>query len=262
LKGCGLAEFKSAADAKKAMEVLLNSDLDGRKIFIREDREQADFGKDKPKRQSGGGSGGGGGGGNNNNTNNNNNNNNNNNDGGDGGDGGDNSGGNRRSRNRRSRNRGGYNQTYEGNNDDQSGGSSSGGGGGGGGYNRGYSQGGYNNNNNNTNNSSSGSGNNNSGGGNRSEKREREDRPANTSISNLYVGNLPFATTDDELKTLFVTYGTVVKAAIAKTSSGRSKGFGTVTYGKETDAQAAIDALNNKDFNSRSLVVRMDHYSA
>lgn len=72
----------------------------------------------------------------------------------------------------------------------------------------------------------------------------------------LYVGNLPYTTTDDDLKELFAPYGTVVSATvITDRDSGRSKGFGFVEMETEEEAKAAIEALNGKDFGGRNLVV-------
>ena len=74
----------------------------------------------------------------------------------------------------------------------------------------------------------------------------------------LYVGNLPYSTTDDDLKELFAPYGTVVSATvITDRDSGRSKGFGFVEMETEEEANAAIEALNGKDFGGRNLVVNI-----
>lgn len=72
----------------------------------------------------------------------------------------------------------------------------------------------------------------------------------------LYVGNLPYTTTDDDLKELFAPYGNVVSATvITDRDSGRSKGFGFVEMETDEEAKAAIEALNGKDFSGRNLVV-------
>ncbi|HVI69134.1 MAG TPA: RNA-binding protein [Magnetospirillaceae bacterium] len=72
----------------------------------------------------------------------------------------------------------------------------------------------------------------------------------------LYVGNLPYTTTDDDLKELFAPYGNVVSATvITDRDSGRSKGFGFVEMETDEEAKAAIEALNGKDFGGRNLVV-------
>ncbi|HKX72424.1 MAG TPA: RNA-binding protein [Candidatus Saccharimonadales bacterium] len=72
----------------------------------------------------------------------------------------------------------------------------------------------------------------------------------------LYVGNLPYSTTDDDLRTLFVEYGTVESTAvISDRETGRSKGFGFVEMSSKEEADKAIEALNGKDNGGRNLVV-------
>lgn len=72
----------------------------------------------------------------------------------------------------------------------------------------------------------------------------------------LYVGNLPFNLTDDELRDMFSEYGAVESATIIKDKfSGRSKGFGFVEMASDDEAQAAITALNGQDRNGRAIVV-------
>jgi|SRR5688572_79064 len=72
----------------------------------------------------------------------------------------------------------------------------------------------------------------------------------------LYVGNLPYSTTDEDLRTLFAEYGTVVSASIiSDRDSGRSKGFGFVELEDDAQAKAAIEALNGKEFSGRNVVV-------
>jgi len=73
---------------------------------------------------------------------------------------------------------------------------------------------------------------------------------------NIYVGNLSFDTTQDQLHELFSQYGTVQSAAIIMDrETGRSRGFGFVEMSDNAQAQAAIDALNQKEFGGRSLTV-------
>ena len=73
---------------------------------------------------------------------------------------------------------------------------------------------------------------------------------------NLYVGNLSYSVNDDELNALFSQYGTVSSAkVISDRDTGRSKGFGFVEMPNDAEAQAAIDALNGKENNGRSLTV-------
>ncbi len=72
----------------------------------------------------------------------------------------------------------------------------------------------------------------------------------------IYVGNLSYKTTDDDLRTLFAQYGEVTSARVVTDRiSGRSKGFGFVEIPDEAQAQAAIDATNDKDFQGRPLRV-------
>lgn len=72
----------------------------------------------------------------------------------------------------------------------------------------------------------------------------------------LYVGNLPYTATTDQLRDHFAQAGTVVDAVvITDRSTGRSKGFGFVEFEKEEDATKAIDMLNGKDFDGRNIVV-------
>lgn len=74
----------------------------------------------------------------------------------------------------------------------------------------------------------------------------------------LYVGNLSFQTTQDELEQLFSNYGTVTSAQIIQDrDTGRSKGFGFVEMASDQEAQAAIDALNGQDFGGRALTVNV-----
>lgn len=72
----------------------------------------------------------------------------------------------------------------------------------------------------------------------------------------LYVGNLPYTTTKEELAELFVQLGSVVDAAvITDRDTGRSKGFGFVEMGSDAEAEAAITALNGTEFGGRTIVV-------
>ncbi|MEK7509337.1 MAG: RNA-binding protein [Patescibacteria group bacterium] len=72
----------------------------------------------------------------------------------------------------------------------------------------------------------------------------------------LYVGGLPYSTTDDELKEAFAQAGAVTSAVVIMDKmSGRSKGFGFVEFGSDDDAQKAIDLWNGKDFGGRTLTV-------
>jgi RNA recognition motif-containing protein len=73
---------------------------------------------------------------------------------------------------------------------------------------------------------------------------------------NIYVGNLPFEATDDDLQQLFGTYGEVATANVIKDRfSGESRGFGFVEMPARKDAEAAIAALNGTDFKGRTITV-------
>jgi cold-inducible RNA-binding protein len=72
----------------------------------------------------------------------------------------------------------------------------------------------------------------------------------------LYVGGLPYSTTEDALRAAFSQAGTVTSVAIIKDKfTGRSKGFGFVEMGSDEEAKAAIDMFNGKDFEGRTLTV-------
>lgn len=72
----------------------------------------------------------------------------------------------------------------------------------------------------------------------------------------LYVGNLNFKTTSSDLEQMFAAHGTVVSAqVISERDTGRSKGFGFVEMSSDSEAQAAISALNGKNVEGRSLTV-------
>ena len=72
----------------------------------------------------------------------------------------------------------------------------------------------------------------------------------------LYVGGLPYSTTNDELKDHFSAAGSVDSATIIMDKmSGRSKGFGFVEMSSDEDAQNAISMFNGKDFGGRNLTV-------
>ena len=73
---------------------------------------------------------------------------------------------------------------------------------------------------------------------------------------NLFAGNLSYETTEQDLREAFESYGDVTSAAvIADRETGRSRGFGFVEMSDDTAARAAIEGLNNKDLNGRTLNV-------
>src|SRR5262245_64740482 len=80
--------------------------------------------------------------------------------------------------------------------------------------------------------------------------------PRSTMGNTLYVGNLTFQMTATDLQRLFEAHGTVVSAeVIADRDTNRSKGFGFVEMGSDTEVQAAIRALHGQDLNGRQLLV-------
>ena len=73
---------------------------------------------------------------------------------------------------------------------------------------------------------------------------------------NIYVGNLSWSMTDDDLMNLFTEHGTVTSAKILKDKmNGRSKGFGFVEMEDDEAAKAAIVALNEVEIQGRKLIV-------
>lgn len=73
----------------------------------------------------------------------------------------------------------------------------------------------------------------------------------------LYVGNLPFSSSEDELKDLFTQYGTVsFSRIITDRETGRSRGFGFIEMNTDAEASSAMTALNGEVFGGRNLVVK------
>ncbi|MFH2126412.1 MAG: RNA-binding protein [Pseudomonadota bacterium] len=71
----------------------------------------------------------------------------------------------------------------------------------------------------------------------------------------IFVGNLPFSTTSEELKEIFAAYGEVISAnVVTDRATGRSRGFGFVEM-ESAGADAAIGALNGKEMGGRPLRV-------
>ncbi len=72
----------------------------------------------------------------------------------------------------------------------------------------------------------------------------------------IYVGNLSFNTSDDELRAAFAAYGEVISAqVITDRETRRSRGFGFVEIADDAAAQEAIRSLNGSDLDGRSLTV-------
>lgn len=73
---------------------------------------------------------------------------------------------------------------------------------------------------------------------------------------NIYVGNLPFSTTNEELQKLFSEFGTVTSASVIMDKlSGRSRGFGFAEMANDEEGKAAIAAMNGKEIGGRKLTV-------
>ena len=72
----------------------------------------------------------------------------------------------------------------------------------------------------------------------------------------LYVGNMSYDTTDDDLRKAFEEHGTVDSVAvISDRHSGRSKGFGFVEMSDDEEAKTAMESMNDTDFMGRTLKV-------
>ena len=73
---------------------------------------------------------------------------------------------------------------------------------------------------------------------------------------NIYVGNLPFSTTPEELRAEFEKYGSVTNSEVIKDrETGRSRGFGFVEMSDDSQADAAIAALSGMEMGGRKLTV-------
>jgi RNA recognition motif-containing protein len=75
-------------------------------------------------------------------------------------------------------------------------------------------------------------------------------------MMNIYIGNLPYTISEDELRDLFATHGEVTSAnIIMDRDSGRSKGFGFVEMTNKAQGESAINALNETDVQGRNVRV-------
>ena len=73
---------------------------------------------------------------------------------------------------------------------------------------------------------------------------------------NIYVGNIPRQASEDDLRPLFEPFGKIMSVNIIKDKfSGEAKGFGFVEMSKKSEGEAAIEALNGKDFMGQALTV-------
>jgi RNA recognition motif-containing protein len=74
--------------------------------------------------------------------------------------------------------------------------------------------------------------------------------------SKLFVGGLPYSTTNDDLQNLFAAHGTVASAVVINDrETGRSKGFGFVEFEDDNEAKSAIQALDGSELGGRKIVV-------
>ncbi|MDN3507666.1 MAG: RNA-binding protein [Simkaniaceae bacterium] len=71
----------------------------------------------------------------------------------------------------------------------------------------------------------------------------------------LFVGNIPYATTEDELKELCAEFNPISVKLVIDRETGRSKGFGFVEFGNKADGEKAKEALSGLDVNGKALVV-------
>jgi RNA recognition motif-containing protein len=73
---------------------------------------------------------------------------------------------------------------------------------------------------------------------------------------NIYVGNLPFSTGEEDLRTAFAAFGQVTSVAVIKDQfTGQSRGFGFVEMPNKSEGDAAINGLNGKELKGRALKV-------
>lgn len=72
----------------------------------------------------------------------------------------------------------------------------------------------------------------------------------------LFVGNLPYSVTQEQLKEMFTSYGEISEAIIINDRmSGQSKGFGFVTFSDDTAATTAMNEMNGKDVEGKNITV-------
>ncbi len=72
----------------------------------------------------------------------------------------------------------------------------------------------------------------------------------------LFVGNLPFSTTNESLQQHFASFNPTAASVITDRDSGRSRGFGFVKFDDDAQADKAVEELNGKDLDGRPLTVR------
>lgn len=96
-------------------------------------------------------------------------------------------------------------------------------------------------------------------GGNRNSRPDSSEGGGGAAGTQLFVGNLSFDTSWKELKDHFRQCGEVERAEVVEGNNGRKKGFGTVRFFKQEDATNAIESLNGIELQGRALAVRLDH---
>ncbi|EJT97372.1 RNA-binding domain-containing protein [Dacryopinax primogenitus] len=83
-------------------------------------------------------------------------------------------------------------------------------------------------------------------------------RSSRSALEYAHIGNLSWNTNDDTLRSAFSQFGQVLDCIVMKDrESGRSRGFGFVTFGTSQEAQAAIDGLNEQDLDGRRIRVNL-----
>mmetsp|Transcript_21290 Transcript_21290/g.50345 ORF Transcript_21290/g.50345 Transcript_21290/m.50345 type:complete len:510 (+) Transcript_21290:864-2393(+) len=97
------------------------------------------------------------------------------------------------------------------------------------------------------------------GGGRLGGGKIHAEEASSSEVTQLYVGNLSYDTTWKELKEHFKQAGDVVRADVKTSDNGRSKGFGIVKFARAEDAQTAISTLSGVELDGRPLEVRPDH---
>jgi cold-inducible RNA-binding protein len=74
----------------------------------------------------------------------------------------------------------------------------------------------------------------------------------------LYVGNLPFSTTEEDLRSMFAQAGNVVSVSLIKDrDTGRSRGFAFVEFNTQAEAEKAVSLFNNTPLENRNLKVNL-----
>lgn len=88
-------------------------------------------------------------------------------------------------------------------------------------------------------------------------KKERQSKLDETrsQFTNVYVKNLDESVTDDDFKEMFIQFGAITSAAVTRDDEGKSKGFGFVNFENHEEAKKAVDEMNDKEINGKTLVV-------